>query len=563
MRDCPAVQLRGEERVKLARTPLLRAFERLAEDHHTAMELGIPPAELRGQRTESEYSRGEFIKRAGVAGAGFAVIPGSRRMLRKPAATAPRIAIVGGGIAGLNAALTLADKGYASTIYEASTDRIGGRMHSDNSGFWSSGQVSEWCGELIDSDHVAIRHLAQRFGLNTVDLLAAQLNGSTNTNWIFDNYYTEGDADNDFQAIHSVLQKQISATSYPTTYLTHTDAGVFFDQMTVYDWIENYVPGGHKSRFGAFLDAAYNEEYGSETRGQSALNLMYLLGFQAKPGNFSIFGKSDERFHIAGGNQQLPEAIANHLGRQTIKQGWAMQSVRTNADGTISLGFATPGKNQTVTADHVILCMSFSVLRTLDYSHAGFDQRKQTAITQLGSGVNAKLQLQFDNRYWQTQGPWGVSNANIYADNGIQNAWDVTRAQSGAQGILVQYSGGNVSAGYKPSTPYSNNGSGTANDATVNAYANAFLAELEQIYPGITPHWNGKATLSTPFRDPLLNCSYSYWKPGQYVGFSGYEGAQQGNIHFAGEHCSVNFQGYMEGGAEEGARAATEILNQV
>jgi monoamine oxidase len=290
---------------------------------------------------------------------------------------------------------------------------------------------------------------------------------------------------------------------------------------------------------------------------------MYLLGFQAKPGNFSIFGKSDERFHIAGGNQQLPEAIANHLGRQTIKQGWAMQSVRTNADGTISLGFATPGKNQTVTADHVILCMSFSVLRTLDYSHAGFDQRKQTAITQLGSGVNAKLQLQFDNRYWQTQGPWGVSNANIYADNGIQNAWDVTRAQSGAQGILVQYSGGNVSAGYKPSTPYSNNGSGTANDATVNAYANAFLAELEQIYPGITPHWNGKATLSTPFRDPLLNCSYSYWKPGQYVGFSGYEGAQQGNIHFAGEHCSVNFQGYMEGGAEEGARAATEILNQV
>jgi monoamine oxidase len=316
------------------------------------------------------------------------------------------------------------------------------------------------------------------------------------------------------------------------------------------------VPGGHTSRFGAYLDAAYNEEYGSETKGQSALNLMYLLGFQAKPGKFSVFGKSDERYHIAGGNQQLPEAIANFIGRQTIKQGWAMQSVRTNADGTVSMGFSTPGKNQTVTADHVILCMSFSVLRTLDYSGAGFDQRKQTAITQLGSGLNAKLQLQFDNRYWNAVG----STGNIYADNGIQNAWDVTRAQSGAQGILVQYSGGNISAAYTPSTPYSN---ASTNPAKVNAYAQAFLAELEQIYPGITPHWNGKATLSTPFRDPLLNCSYSYWKPGQYVGFSGYEGAQQGNIHFAGEHCSVDFQGYMEGGAAEGARAATEILGQV
>ena len=64
----------------------------------------------------------------------------------------------------------------------------------------------------------------------------------------------------------------------------------------------------------------------------------------------------------------------------------------------------------------------------------------------------------------------------------------------------------------------------------------------------------------TGFLDPLLNCSYSYWKPGQYVGFSGYEGVVQGNIHFAGEHCSQDFQGYMEGGAQEGARAAGEIL---
>jgi len=94
----------------------------------------------------------------------------------------------------------------------------------------------------------------------------------------------------------------------------------------------------------------------------------------------------------------------------------------------------------------------------------------------------------------------------------------------------------------------------------VTTYAKQFLAKLEVVFPGITPHWNGNATLSTPWLDPLLNCSYSYWKPGQYVGFSGYEGAQQGNIHFGGEHTSQDFQGYMEGGASEGARAANEVL---
>ena len=34
----------------------------------------------------------------------------------------------------------------------------------------------------------------------------------------------------------------------------------------------------------------------------------------------------------------------------------------------------------------------------------------------------------------------------------------------------------------------------------------------------------------------------------------------EGNIHFAGEHCLYNFQDYMEGGAEEGKRAANEVL---
>jgi monoamine oxidase len=538
----------------MARTPLLRALRRLAEEHRTAESLGIPPAELRGRREEAALSRRDFLKRAGVTGAAVAVAGPAALAQRASAATAPRIAIVGGGIAGLNAALTLADKGVAATVYEAST-RFGGRMHSDTSGYWADGQVSEFCGELIDTGHVTIRHLAQRFGLRTVDLIGAQPNGTTDTNWFLGRYYPPDEADKDFQPIHNVLQGQVQATSYPTTYLTHTDAGVSFDQMSVRDWITQFA-GGLRSRMGRLLDAAYNEEYGAETTDQSALNLMYLLAYQASPGNFSIFGASDERFHIAGGNEQLPAAIATSLGEANLKRGWTMQSIATNSDGTVSMGFSTPGKPQTVTADQVILCMSFAVLRTLDYSNAGFDSLKNTAITQLGAGRNSKLQLQFANRFWNTQGPWGRSNGNVYTDLGIQNVWDVSRGQSGASGILVNYSGGDVAGAYAPSTPYSN----AATNQQVTKYANTFLGRLETVFPGISKQWNGNATLSTPWRDPLLNCSYSYWKVGQYVGFSGYEGKVQRNIHFAGEHCSQDFQGYMEGGAAEGARAANEIL---
>jgi monoamine oxidase len=69
---------------------------------------------------------------------------------------------------------------------------------------------------------------------------------------------------------------------------------------------------------------------------------------------------------------------------------------------------------------------------------------------------------------------------------------------------------------------------------------------------------------SAPLTNPKLLGSYSYWK-GQYTMFSRDEKARQPfpsrRCHFAGEHCSINFQGLMEGGAEEGARAANEILS--
>src|ERR687888_76312 len=468
------------------------------------------------------------------------------------AAGTPRIAIVGGGIAGLTAALTLQDKGVASDVYESS-GRLGGRMRADwtefGTSFWAGGQQGELCGEFIDTNHKTILQLAQRFKLATVDLLGTQPNGTEDTFWIFGADYPYAQASDDFQPVHNTLQGQVQATSYPTLYNLFTPAGQFFDKLTLYDWIENYVPGGHGSRMGALLDAAYNEEYGAETKDQSSLNLIYLLGFNASPGNFSIYGASDERYHIVGGNSKLPVAIAASLPSASIHLGYRMTAIALNSDGSIKLSF---DNGSTVTADHVILCMSFAVLRTLNYKKAGFDTLKQTAITQLGSGINVKLNVQFNSRLWNKSG----SDGSIYTDLPLQSGWDVTRGQAGETGIFVEYPGADVAKSMAQSNPYTTN----ATNPAVTTFAQQVLQQLEPIFPGIKKQWNGKAMLSTPFTDPNFLCSYSYWKPDQYTGFSGYEKARQGNIHFAGEHCSQDFQGFMEGGASEGVRAAYEIL---
>ena len=144
----------------MARTPLLRALRRLAREHDAAERLGITPAELRRRRMLG-LSRRDFLKgAAGVAAIG-ALAP-TLRFAPSLALPSPRIAIVGAGISGLTAALTLKDKGIDATVYEASSS-VGGRMHSDRSGYWADGQVSEFCGELIDSGHTTILGLAVAF----------------------------------------------------------------------------------------------------------------------------------------------------------------------------------------------------------------------------------------------------------------------------------------------------------------------------------------------------------------------------------------------------------------
>ena len=543
----------------MARTPLLRALQRLAGEHAAADELGMSVEELRARQEERRYSRKDFVKRTGAAGAALALAGPAGVLARGArAASAPRVAIVGGGIAGLTAALTLQDKGVASTVYEAHESRVGGRMHSDWTefpGYYANGQSAELCGELIDSGHKTILQLAQRFKLPTVDLLGSEPNGTEETYYFDGAFYPKDEADTDFQPVHQALQRDVQAASYPTTYKISTREGIALDNMSVYEWIESRVPGGHGSPLGQLLDVAYNIEYGAESTDQSALNLVYLLGYQAKPGNFILFGASDERYHIVGGNTKLPfairDAVVAQQGSSAVRMGWRLTSVKANADGTVALGFDSPSGKQTVTADHAILCLSFAVLRTLDISKAGFDPTKKTAIAKLGAGSNSKLQLQFSSRLWNAQG----SNGGSYADTGYQSTWDVTRGQPGATGILVDYTGGDFAGALRTSVPYA-----TAGNSAVAAYARRFLDQLEPVYPGIRSRWNGKATLSTPMIDPNLLCSYSYWKVGQYHTIGGYEGLRQGNVHFAGEHCSQDFQGYMEGGASTGVAAANEVL---
>lgn len=528
----------------MTRTPLLDRLQQLYRDFVEHERTGRSLDEIEAARL-AQRGRRDFLKLAAAGAAATVLRP--TRLLAAP----PRIAIVGGGIAGLDAALTLQDAGLPSTIYEASA-RLGGRMHSDTT-TWLNHQVSEHCGELIDSGHKTILGLAKRFNIGVADLTSAQPDGSTETYYFFGQYYSAAAALADFDAVYRAVKADAKAAGYPTLYTSYTTGGYVLDHMSVFDWIESRVPGGHSSRMGQLLDVAYNIEYGADTTEQSALNLIYLLAYQPTGSGFEIFGQSDERYHLIDGNEGLPRAIAAALPAASLKLNTALTRISQNPDGTFTLRFRDKSTPFTVVADRVVLAIPFSVLRTLDYQDAGFNPTKRAAIEQLGYGTNAKLHLQFNGRVWNTAGPWGLSNGSSFADTGYQNTWDVTRAQAGATGILVNYTGGSVGASF----------TGGGGPKVVNVYAKHFLDQIEPVFPGLRPDWNGRATLDTPATNPFSLGSYSYWRVGQYTQFSGVEKEPSGHCYFAGEHCSTDFQGYMEGGAQEGNRAAKEVIESI
>jgi len=510
---------------------------------------------LLAQRIEDAYAevvegrttRRELVKRTAVAGIAVAGAGTMGRFAKAAsAAGGPQIAVVGAGLAGLTCAYRLKQAGYNATVYEAHPDRIGGRCWTIRS--FSQGQIAEHGGELIDQGHTAMRQLAKELGFTLDNLLQAQPSGTEDFFYVNGGKYPYSQLVVDLNAIYQKMHKDVSAASYPTLWNLYTQRGWELDHMSIIDWLNETVPGGASSNLGRVLDIAYNIEYGAECSEQSSLNLLYLLGYSGQ-GQFHVFGPSNEKYHVKGGNDQVPRELGARLSGQ-IKMDHVLTAIKQNSGGSFTLTFQNGATTRTTTVDHVVLAIPFSMLRGVNYAKAGFEPLKVTAIKELPMGTNSKLHVQFTDRFWYA----AQNNGNTYADTGYQNTWEVTRAQGGGKGILVDYTGGKVGASFGSGTPLER--------------AQQFLTQLAPQFPKVdlSQHWDqspASVTVDYWAGYPWTKGSYSYWKVGQYTKFSGMEKERQGNCHFAGEHTSQDFQGYLNGGVETGERAANEILGDL
>jgi monoamine oxidase len=516
----------------MPRTPLARDLMDLCAAADEATRRQIPSEQIVQERSERRWTRREFLARAAKVGAfasSLATLPGCMSM--RPTKSRAQIIVVGAGLAGLTCALRLKQAGFRATVLDAA-GRLGGRCLTRR-GYFKDGQIAERGGELV-----------RQLGLHLDDERAAERPGLTSLYYFQGERYTGAEALADFLKIYPALQEDLAAADYPTLCNRHTKRGQELDQQSVADWIARKVPGGVESKLGQLLTVTYTTEYGLETREQSALNLLYLLGYSTN-NKLEIYGGSDERFHVRGGNDQLITRLAEQLAGQ-IEIRSALVALAKNSDGRWTLTLDSEGITRVVTADHVVLALPFSVLRaSVDLRGAGFSPLKQAVIQEQGMATNTKAHVQFTDRHWIRSGCKGET----FSDTGYQCSWESSRAQPGACGLLVNYTGGEIGAGFKC--------------GTVKEHATKLLRQIEPLFAGLSAKWNGLATLDYWTGNPWALGSYSCWKVGQYTRLGGAAGTREGSCHFAGEHTSVEFQGYLNGAVETGERAAQEILTDL
>ena len=522
----------------MARSPLLRQLRRALRI--AALPPDTDPESLRPAPRRPDASRPtrrEALRMGGVALAGLAasrcasVVPGG------PAGPAgpDEVLVVGGGVAGLTAAWRLRQAGVAVRVVEAQ-ERIGGRMLS-LTGHFPEGLVAELGAELIDTDHASLRGLAAELGLELDDLLL-EPPGLADTLFFAGARRSEGEMVEAMRPVVAAARRDLALLGEePDAGYRGPEAARTLDALSIPAWLEKAGVDGWAR---TLVEVAFESECGLPPGDQSCLNFLLFASFA--PDHPKLYGDSDERYHVRGGNDQVPKLLGEKLG-DAVLRGTRLEELRTGSDGRYVATVRRDGASREERASHVVLALPFTLLRDVRLA-VPLSPAKKRAIAELGYGTNAKLMTGWSRREWRLS---HGSTGTVMTDAGFQVAWETSRAQKGSAGVLTNFTGGAEGLAVGRGTP---------------AERGAELAaRLDTVFPGISAHHRpGEAVRFHWPTHPWTRGSYACYRTGQITAFGGAEGEPEGGVFFAGEHTSRDYQGFMEGACESGERAAREVL---
>jgi monoamine oxidase len=458
----------------------------------------------------------------------------------------PAIAIIGAGLAGLNAAYHLKKAGIKATVYEANT-RLGGRVQSVQ-GAIGAGLVSDLGGSLVNTNHQDIMALIKAFNLKLFDRkkYTEQFSFPPTAYFFKNKLRPETEIAEKLRALASQIGKDAALLDQD-----FDKSAPQFDQLSVTQYLDQHADKIPEPFIRDLIENTVRSEFGAEPGECSALQYVQLLP-TVQGQAVDLISDSDEAFVVEGGSGKIIEGLASALPGQIRTQ------MRLTKLQTQSSRFRLTFANQSVVeADYVIVALPFPVLRTVDLK-VKLPLMLKRFIEEGSLGRNEKLFAGFSHKVWERNS--GFAEA-IWTDLGFTEAWDDTQRQTDRKnGALNFYFGGDEVQALEV--------------GSTQTVGQQFLKRFEEALPGAKAASTGKFLRTQWSRNPFSKGAYINFKPGQLTAFKDFfyvesdqlgdrQDVQVGNLTFAGEHLSDEFYGYMNGAAQTGRLAASAVLKKI
>lgn len=447
----------------------------------------------------------------------------------------PDVAVIGGGLAGLGAAVTLARAGVAVAVFEAA-DRVGGRVLTLRAPF-DDGLYAEAGGEFVDGAHRHVHEFLAMYGLALLPIPDGGrlflLDGTVRRGAALADLDAEAAGDDArIEREAARLAARVDDTARP--WLSAPD----LDDRSVGGWLDGLALGRTARVF---------------------QHLWRTVDYGAPPDHLSLLQYArDERLwklapalasgRVRGGMDRLPRAMAAELGPAVVL-GATVRAVRQDPDG-VALNVTATERSvaasttapATVRARRVVLAVPPPALGRIAFDPP-WPEARRAALLGLPMTRVTKVLLQVRRRFWEDHG----GNGRAFTDGLVQATYETTAGQPGDRAVLTVYTADRAAARLA-----------AMSDGELRA---ACLADLDRLYPGCGREIERVEAVAWDAARPLGG-AYSYFRPGDVRRFGPWLDGPIGRVHLAGEHTD-QWQATMNGALASGVRAAQEILAQL
>lgn len=448
-----------------------------------------------------------------------------------------RVAIVGGGFAGLAAAWYLQECGARTTVFEAA-ERIGGRVQTNRS--FVPGKTVEVGAELIGENHGMWGILAERYSLPLVRLTEDDVyeSGGLDARLRFGGKDLTPDQK---QKLAKDLRKPLAAIGAEARTVSETepwlgDEKLGRDRKSISDGLDG-LPGVGKSSslVRLWFEFTLGNDCCAPIAKQSYLGLLAAVSagrMGSDPPGMLGYWMSTETHRCHGGNDLLAARLRGKLPDVRLRTHARLIEVRSGYSPPVRVVFSrhdSAGREVELGQDrfhYAILTAPPTVWKDI-----AFEPRLNAASRTLLEGPAVKFLSRYDSRFWEA-----AKLAPSAKSDELGSVWEGTDGQlPNPEYDLTVFSGGQY---VLP--------------------ASSYPSAMAKLYPTGKP----KAELFVDWPNtPFIMTGEAVPGLGQITTVSRTQIVPHAEyLYFAGEQTSPGFFGYMEGALQSGARAARDIV---